>query len=111
MHTARTTTHTLTAALGAPRLLAALALAAALVAIPVARPEDADARYMSERQASRLCAGVGGTLEYDFTWDPDFGFWEMTCTVPSSPGGSSFTCWGGDSLGIGSYMDCQPGTV
>jgi hypothetical protein len=71
-----------------PRLLAAIALAAALVAIPALRPEDAGALYISERLASRLCYHLGGSVDYYF-WTPDFSAFNMTCSLP---GGDSFTC-------------------
>jgi hypothetical protein len=88
MDTARTTLRTLTAARRAPRLLAVLALAAALVAIPAARPEDAGAMWISERQLARDCYGGGGTIYYEF-WSEDA--FEVTCILGW---GQSFSCHG-----------------
>lgn len=82
-----------------PRLLAALAFAAALVAIPVASPQDAGAQPMSEQKVSRYCSNGGGSIHYEF-YGQDFTVWEMTCTYPS---GHSWTC-GGEVLG--SMVDC-----
>jgi hypothetical protein len=76
-----------------PRLLAALALAAALVAIPAARPEDADAMRISERKVVHNCIRMGGEIHYDFWGDEEGGVevFDVTCTLD---GGQSFFCWG-----------------
>jgi hypothetical protein len=71
-----------------PRLLAALALAAALVAIPAARPEDADAMWISEYKLARGCYGGGGTIYYEFYSEDVF---EVTCVLGW---GQSFSCSG-----------------
>jgi hypothetical protein len=90
MDTARTTPR-------APRLLAALALAAALVAIPAVRPGDAGAMRMSERRASWICYANGGSIHYE-SYSTDSSVWDMTCEFPS---GISWTCSGG---GLGSMV-------
>ena len=101
MDTARTTLRTLTAARRAPRLLAALALAAALVALPAVRPENAGAQYDFEKAVSEICYRSGGSMEYDF-WDPNYLVWTMQCTVP---GGTSFTCMSDAHIAVG-IVDC-----
>jgi hypothetical protein len=107
MDTARTKLRTPRAARRIPRFLAALALAAALVATAAGRPGDAGAMRISERQLSQLCAGMGGSVEYDF-WDPDFDLWEVTCTYWDEFGGYvTLTCWGGEGLhGPSDRVDC-----
>jgi hypothetical protein len=100
MDTVRTMVRTPRAALRSPRFLAALALAAALVALPSVRPEDASALRMSERAVNRICLGAGGSVNYSFV-DPDFGEWWMTCTFPS---GQAISCGGGP--GTGGYVEC-----
>ncbi|HYI24284.1 MAG TPA: hypothetical protein VD767_02650 [Thermomicrobiales bacterium] len=96
-----TTFRTLSAALDIPRLLAILALALALVAIPAFSPDGVDARRMSERSVSRACAGAGGSVHYDFHTG-DFSDFSMTCTLPS---GNSFTC-GSTGGPFGGIVDC-----
>src|SRR5215207_5499615 len=100
MHTVLTTVRTLTAALSLPRLMIALALAVALVAIPAFRPDDASAMRMSERTASRLCANAGGSMYYDFA---DGTVYMMTCTLPS---GNQFNCAGSGGGTFGNMVDC-----
>jgi hypothetical protein len=88
MDTALTMIRSPRAARRAPRLLAALALAAALVAIPATRPEDAAAMRVSERQVVHACIGLGGSIDYDF-WSDDL--FEVSCTLED---GYSFSCMG-----------------
>jgi hypothetical protein len=83
-----------------PRLLAALALGAALVAIPAARPQNAGALRMSERAVHRICFAGGGSVNYSVV-DSDFGDWWVTCTLPS---GQAISCEGGP--GTGGYVEC-----
>ena len=88
MYAPSTTIGTLTAVFHLRRLLAVLALALALLAIPAFAPDDVDARRMSERTVSRLCGNAGGSIHYDFE-SGDFSEYSMTCTLPS---GNQFTC-------------------
>jgi hypothetical protein len=101
MYTHTSTIRPLTTALHLRRLLTVLALALALLAIPVFAPEEADARRMSERTVSRLCGNAGGSIHYDFE-SGDFSDYSMTCTLPS---GNQFTCstTGGP---FGDIVDC-----
>jgi hypothetical protein len=82
-----------------PRLLAALALAAALVAIPTVRPQDASALRMSERAVNRICFAAGGSINYSIV-DPDFGEFWMTCTFPE---GNAISC---SNSSVGGYVEC-----
>lgn len=100
MDTALTMIRSPRAARRAPRLLAALALAAALVVIPSARPQDADALRMSERAVHRICSALGGSVEYSFV-DSNFNHWWVNCTFPE---GNTISCAGGP--GTGGYVDC-----
>lgn len=96
------TVSTPTAALSFSRLLIVLSLAAALVAIPAATPEEASARRMSERSVNRMCAAAGGTIEYDF-YDSNFESYGMTCTLQS---GAQFTCYSDDVTPFGGILTC-----
>jgi len=75
-----------TVRLGMTRLLAVLALAIALVAIPAFSPDDASAKRMSERSAGRACSNAGGSMYYDFDGPRSD---TMSCSLPS---GASFSC-------------------
>ena len=100
MHTASTTIRTLTSALNVPRLLAALALAVALVAIPAVRPDDVGAMRMRELSARSSCLRAGGSVEYN-VMDPAVpSVYDMTCTLPT---GTSFTCYSGEELFVYCY--------
>jgi hypothetical protein len=83
-----------------PRLLAALALAATLAAIPATRPEDAAAAVsMSQGTARWLCSHAGGSISnYE---EPDSGYSDMACTLPS--GEQYFICEGAEYL---AWMSC-----
>jgi hypothetical protein len=105
MHPVRTTVRTLKAALSVPRLLIALSLAVALVAIPAVRPNEAGAMRKSERAVSRACADAGGSLYclyYDFASE-SFQTFLMTCTLPS---GEQFSCAGSVAERTGNMVDC-----
>ena len=88
MDTARTTLRMLTAARRGPRLLAALVFAAALVALPAARPDDAGAMKISERKHVHNCIQGGGSIYYEFWGENVF---EAICYLP---GGDFLGCTG-----------------
>ncbi len=90
MNTVSTTIRTRTAAFRIPRLVAVLALAIALVAIPTFVPADASAQRMSETGASRACRQAGGEMTYIFL-DMGLRSYNMLCEFPS---GNSFVCSG-----------------
>ena len=101
MDTAPTPLRTPTAAPAMRRLLIALSLTAALLAIPAVGPDEASARRMSERTAVRLCANAGGSVHYEFS-ESDAESFHMTCTLPS---GAHFSCF--DASGpFANIMDC-----
>lgn len=81
------------------RLLAILALAFALVAIPAFSPGEASAHRFSAGQVVRMCSGAGGTIHYEFFYQ-ESGYLDyiMECTLPS---GNSFDCWV-----VGGSLDC-----
>jgi hypothetical protein len=87
MDTVRTTLRGPRAARRGPRLLAALALGAALVAIPATRPEDAGALRMSEGTARWFCSWEGGSFQSH--WE-GLNSGSSTCVLPS--GEALFTC-------------------
>ena len=100
MDTARTSLRTPTAAPAMRRLLLALSLTAALLALPAVGPDEASARRMSERTAVRLCANAGGSVHYEFSESDSEAV--MTCTLPS---GAHFSCF--DASGpFANIMDC-----
>ena len=82
-----TTARTLSASLSLPRLLAVLALAAALVAIPAISPDAASARRTSEKAAQRACSFLGGDVSYEFPDQDVMTVFSMSCQ----------TWWGGDT--------------
>jgi hypothetical protein len=94
MDTARTSLRTAAAAHRVPRFLAVLALAAALVAIPAARPQDAGALRMSEGTARWLCSHAGGSI---WTYGEYGNNVFVTCMLPS--GQTYFDC--GYLYGVG----------
>ena len=94
-----TTIRTLSTALDIPRLLAILALALTLVAIPAFSPDEASAYPRSEGQVYRLCNAAGGELHYEFYYTGSGLIdYYMTCTLPS---GNTFVC-----LAWGASFDC-----
>ncbi len=86
------------AALNVPRLLAAMTLAIALLAIHGVAPDDAGAMRMREGVAIRACYNAGGTMDYDFETETLF---LMTCTLPS---GNMFFCAG--EAYVDQWVDC-----
>lgn len=71
-------------------VLAGLALAGALVAVPATHPQDASAmRRMSERTARHACFQAGGHILYNFGTG-GFDNFQMSCDLPS---GESFECF------------------
>jgi hypothetical protein len=80
MPTALPDVRTLISARTIARLLAVLALAIALVAIPTFRPDGASAQRRSEQSVKRTCAQLGGTLEKE-VMDPQApSIYNLTCT-------------------------------
>lgn len=62
------------------RLLAVLAIALTLIAIPASMPDVAAAKRTSEHVAMRQCLAAGGKISWDFYTD---GTADMICTLPS----------------------------
>jgi hypothetical protein len=96
----------LTAAPCLPRLLIVLSLAAALVVIPAASPEEVSARRTSERAATSACNFLGGEL-ISVPMDSEYPDVARTfyCDLPWALGATAFQCTSTDGV-FGNIVDC-----